>query len=132
MDVAVGHPGGVDGGDRRRDRVADRRRTGRVERALGHVVAQRGAVDPLAHHVRPVALVDGVVHADEVRVAHPAGRHGRVEHLLGRLPARVAEHHGHRPPQDDIRTPPHLPAGRVVVDVLFKTVPIREDLPRHR
>jgi hypothetical protein len=92
VDVAVHHAGGVHGGEGAGHRVADRRRPARVEWAVGDQLPQRTAVHPFAYHVRPLALVDGVVDAHQVGVDHTAGGDGRLEHLGGRVAPGVAQH----------------------------------------
>jgi hypothetical protein len=129
MHVAVHHPGRVHRRQGIGDRVRDRGGPARIQRALlGHQLAQRLAVDPLAHHIRPLALVDSVVDADQVRVDDPARVHRGLQHLGRRLAARVTEHDRDRPAQDHVDAAPHLPAGTVVVDVFLEPITLGQDL----
>ena len=127
VDVAVHHAGGVHRGERARDGVADRGGPGRVQWTVGRQVPQGLPVDPLAHHVRPVGLVDRVVDADQVGVDDPAGRDGGLKHLGGGVATRVAQHHRDGTAQDDVDPAPDQPTRTVVVDVLDQLVPLGED-----
>ena len=51
-----------------------------------------------------------------------------LEHLLGGVATRVAQHDRDRTPEHDVDAPPDLPAGAVVVDVLRQLVPLGENL----
>ena len=128
MDVAVHDAGGVQRGDRLGDRVGDQGGPLGVERALAQHVAQRDAGHPLADQVGPVALVDGVVDGDQVRVDEPARGDGDGEHAGGGLAAGLADHQRDRPAQDRVDAAPDLAAGGVGVDVLLEAVPVDENL----
>ena len=85
-------------------------------------------VDPLADHVRPLALVDGVVDADQVGVDDPARVDRGLEHLRGGVAAGVPQHHRDGAAQDHVDAAPDLTAGAVVVDVFLELVPLGQDL----
>src|SRR5205085_2405915 len=100
-----------------------------VQRPLGDVLTQRPAVHPLADDVGAGALVDRVVHVDEVGVHDPARRDGGVQHLDGGRAARVPHDDRNRPAQYHVGAPPDQPAEGVVADVLLELVPLRQHLP---
>jgi hypothetical protein len=80
----VGHPGhGAGGGVR-------------VERAVPQQRRERGAGDPLAHHVRPLALVDGVPDPGQRRVGDAADRVRVAEEAVRRRTAGPDDRERHR------------------------------------
>ncbi len=128
MDVAVHDARGVQRGDRLGDRVGHQDGPFRVERALTQYVAQGEPGYPFAHQVGTVALVDGVVDRNEVRMYEPARGHGHGQHSGSGLAARLADDQCDRPAQNRVHPTPDLAAGGVGVDVLLEAVAVDENL----
>jgi hypothetical protein len=119
----------VQGRDRGGDRVRDRDGLVGLERAVArHDLAQRRALDPLPDYVGPVALVDGVVDADEVGVDDPARGDGGRQHLGGRVATGIPQHNRYRTLEDHVGPAPELATEHVVADVLLEPVPLGQYL----
>ena len=128
VDVAVDDAGRVQRGDGLGDRVGDQDGAFGVERRLAEDVAQGDPGDPLAHHVGAVALIDSVVHTDDVRVSQPARGDRRGQHVRRRLASGLAYDQGDGPAQHRVGALPDLTTRGVCVDVFVEAIAFAENL----